>query len=201
MQFSFTNPDAVPSSVKRLPQETPAERAERKGLTNTVRAGESLIQPTEGCSISRFTAELEAAGYELVDASYKPRLDAKDPSGRRTYHMVRFVFARHEFAEPSDEFKKVRESVRVDLQKACDLAYWRTRSFSNPFYQNGEEVPEARAMSINFEARQPRYLPDGNLVTEWQKDENGKRVGEVPLPIKAKHHLHIVDGEVLPVAV
>lgn len=110
--------------------------------------------------------------------------------------MVCFLFARHEFVELSDEFKKVRGIIRTELQSLCEVAMWRVRSFSNPFYKNGEEIPDQRAVSINLEARQPLLRPDGQPLTVWQKDENGKRVGEAPLLLKADYYLRIV-GDVV----
>ncbi len=192
LQFSFSNPDAIPVSVKRQNRETPEERVVRKSHSS----GVMVIEPTEKCSLEEFLVKLEAAGYEMVDAFYKERIDPKDPRGKRTYHMVRFLFARREFVELSDEFKKVRDGILVDLMTICQEALWRVRSFSNPFYKNGEEIPDQRAVSVNLEARQPLFRPDGQPVTVWQKDENGKRVGEAPLPIKADYCLRIVGDAV-----
>ena len=192
LQFSFSNPDAIPASVKRLNRETQEERVERKNHSS----GVMVIEPTEKCSLVEFLGELEAAGYEMVDGFYKMRIDAKDPSGKRSYHMVRFLFARREFVELSDEFKKVRDTIRTELRSICETAMWRVRSFSNPFYKNGEEIPDQRAVSINLEARQPLFRPDGQPVTVWQKDENGKRMGDAPLPIKGDYCLRIVGDAV-----
>lgn len=110
--------------------------------------------------------------------------------------MVLFLFARREFVELSDEFKKVRDIIRTELRSICEATMWRVRSFSNPLYKNGEEIPDQRAVSINLEARQPLFRPDGQPVTVWQNDENGKRVGDAPLPIKADYCLRIVGGAV-----
>lgn len=192
LQFSFSNPDAIPATVKRQDRETPEERAVRKSHSS----GVMVIEPTEKCSLVEFLGELEAAGYEMVDGFYKERIDAKDPRNKRTYHMVRFLFARREFVELSDEFKKVRDVIRTELRSICENAMWRVRSFSNPFYKNGEEIPDQRAVSVNLEARQPLFRPDGQPVTVWQKDADGKRVGDAPLPLKADYCLRIVGDAV-----
>jgi len=81
---------------------------------------------------------------------------------------------------------------RFSRSPAC----WRGRSFFNPFCKNGEEIPVQRAVSVNLEARQPLFRPDGQPVTVWQKDENGKRVGNTPLPLKADYCLRIM-GDVI----
>lgn len=192
LQFNFSNPDAIPPSVKRLDKETQQEHVERKGRAS----GVMVIAPTERCSLVECLGQLETAGYEMVDALYKERIDQKDPRRNRTYHMVRFTFARHEFADVSDEFEEVRDAIRADLQTICEKAMWRVRAFNNPFYANGEEVADQRSLSINLEARQPLFQPDGTPVKVWQKDTDGRRVGEAPLPLKADYCLRIVGDAV-----
>lgn len=187
LQFSFSNPDVIPATVKRLDRETQEERVVRKSRSS----GVMVIEPTEKCSLVEFLGELEAAKYEMVDAFYKERIDAKDPRGKRTYHMVRFLFVRREFVDLSDEFKKVRENIRTELSEMCRMAMWRVRAFSNPFYKDGEKIPDQRAVSINLESRQPLFHPDGQPVMVWQKDVDGKRVGDAPLPLKPDHCLRV----------
>jgi hypothetical protein len=196
LQFSFSNPDAIPSAVKRQDRETSEERVVRKSHSS----GIMVIQPTEKCSLVEFLGELEAAGYEMVDGFYKERIDAKDPRGKRSYYMVQYLFARHEFVELSGEFKKVRDVIRAELRSICESTMWRVRAFSNPFYKNGEEIPGERAFSINLEARQPLFRPDGTPVTEWQKDENGKRVGDAARPLAPAFLLRVLGSEITLVA-
>jgi hypothetical protein len=178
--------------VKRQDRETPEERVVRKSRSS----GVMIIEPTEKCSLVEFLGELEASGYEMVDDLYKERIDAKDPRGKKSYHMVRFLFARREFVELSDKFKKVRDIIRAELRSICEAAIWRVRLFSNPFYKNGKEIPDQRVVSVNLEARTPLFRPDGQPITIWQKDENGKRVGDAPLPLKADYRLRIIDDTV-----
>jgi len=187
LQFSFSNPDVIPATVRRQNQETPKERVERKSHSN----GIMVIEPTEKCSLIEFLGQLEEAGYEMVDAFCKERINAKDLHNKRTYHMVRFLFARREFAELSDEFLEVRDIIRAELWSICKSAMWRVRSFSNPFYKNGEEIHDQRTVSINLEARQPLFRPNGQQVAVWQKDESGKHVGDAPLVLKADCSLRI----------
>jgi len=196
LQFRFSNPDVIPSSVKnRLGRETREEYEKRKSHSS----GVVVIESTEKkYSLVEFLGELEAVGYELVDALYqeRPHNNAKDTHDKYTYHMVRFVFARREFVELSDEFKKVRDTIRAELRSICEDALWCAQVFSNPFYKNGEEIPDQRAVNINLTARQPLFRPDGQPVTIWQKDENGERVGDAPLPLKADYCLRIVGDAV-----
>jgi hypothetical protein len=188
LQFSFSNPDVVPAVAKRMAQETPEEQVKRKSYSN----GVVLIEPTERCSLAKLLGELEAAGYEMVDAFYKKRIDAKDPHGKRMYHMSRFLFARREFVELSDEFKKVREAIRTELRSICESAMWRVRSFSNPFYKNGVEIPNQRAVSINLEGRRPLFNSAGNRLKVWQRNTLSEKVGTAPLPIQPTHELRII---------
>ncbi len=192
MQFNFSNPSVIPPKVKCLDKETPEERTIRKSRST----GVMVIEPTEGCSIVQFLEELKRAGYELVDAGYKQRIDAKDPKGKRMYYMTRFIFVRSELVESSDEFKAMQGILCAELQQICEDALWRVRAYNNPFYKNDEEVPGQHAVSLNFEARQPLFHPDGQTVMIWQKDAENRRVGTAPLPLKGKYHLNIVDHAV-----
>lgn len=192
LQFSFSNPRAIPQAVRCSETETPDERNERKSHSS----GVLVIEPTNNCSLVEFLEKLEAVGYEMVDAFYKERIDAKDLRGKRRYHMVRFLFARHEFVDLSDEFKKVRENIRTALSEMCRVAMWRVRVFSNPFYEDSEEIPNQHAVSINLESRQPLFRPDGQPVTVWQKGVDSKKIGDAPLPLKADHCLRIMDDAV-----
>lgn len=194
-QFSFSNPRIVPHSLKQLEREGETlekrnERKEREG------SGSMIIEPTENCSLVEFLDNLEEAGYEMVDAFYQSRVDPKDPCGRRMYHMMRFLFARREYVDLSDEFKKVQDTIRAELREICAQAMWRVRVFRNPFFKKGEEIPGQHALSINLEARKPLFCPDGQPVTVWQKDEDGRRVGDKPIPIKPDHCLRIKDNAV-----
>lgn len=186
LQFSFSNPDALPKSVKRVARENLVASNKRKGSTGFV-----VIPPTEKCSILEFLGELESAGYELVDAFSQERINRNDPSGRRTYHMARFQFAQREFTHVSEEFKMECDIIRADLLEMCQTALWRVRGFSNPFYKDGEEVPDVRTLSINLEVRTPLFHPDGKPVMVWPKDEKGERIGNTPIPLKAEDQLHL----------
>ncbi|MEK7658279.1 MAG: hypothetical protein AAB352_00235 [Patescibacteria group bacterium] len=192
VQFSFTNPAAIPEVVKRTEKESPAEHKERKTHSN----GVLVIEPTPGCGLVEFPLGLEQAGFELVDASYKERIDPKDPRQRRTYHMVRFVFCRRESAELSDEFRSVRDEIRFALQNMAENAMWRVRVFDNPFFFKDEEVQDQRALSVNLAARDTIVQPNGELIKRWEKDDQGNRIGEGPVPIVPKRQLCVRGGTV-----
>ena len=199
-QFSFSNPNIVPHSLKQLERkgETLEEQNERKAREGS---GSMIIKPTENCSLVQFLDNLKGAGYEMVDAFYQSRIDPKDPRGRRMYHMMRFLFVRHEDVDISDEFKKVRNVIGAELREICTQALWRVRAFRNPFFKGGEEISGQRALSVNLEARKPLFYPDGQPITVWQKDEKGYRVGDKPQAIKPDYCLHIKDDAVQLLAV
>ena len=187
IQFSFSNREVVPAVIRQRNRETPFENVARHLRT----AGERVIEPTENVYLKEFLTELEAAGFELVDAFYQCR--PKGENLDRTYYMARFLFARRELAVPSAEFALVRDSIRTELQEMLHTAFWRVRAFLNPFYQNGKEVAE-RSLSINLEYRVPLFLPDGQLKTARRK-ENGKKVGD-PQPLRPDFRLAVVGDTV-----
>ena len=190
LQFSFSNPDVIPPSVKHIEQETQDELLDRKSVTT----GSMIIAPVGKCSLVEFIRELNVSGYEMVDAFYKKRIDAKNANDKKKYHMVRFLFAYRDFVKLSDEFKEAQDTIGTELQRLCEDAIWRVRSFLNPFYKDGKMISGQCAVSINLEARQPLFYPDGQPVMLWQKDENGKRIGVAPLPLKADFRLCIQEA-------
>lgn len=196
LQFSFSNPDAIPVKVlrfKSLEHETTAASKERK----TRATGILAIQPTEDCSLVVFLRDLLTDGYELVDSFYQPRIDQNNAA--RTYHMVRFLFARQEFVDLSDEFREVRGLLLQGLQEMCGAAMWRVQVFLNPHYEDGNEVAGQCSISINLGARKPLSQPDGKPVVQWEKDDEGKRIGDAPRPVRPRFHLRI-NGRSLDLA-
>ena len=177
LQFSFSNPDAIPGGIKRVEGETPEERFTRKARYN---GGTCLVEPVENVSLLQVLTDLDQAGFILVDAFYKQRLDGNG----RPYHMVRFTFCRHGHAKPSQEFLEQREVARAGLKKICAQSAWRVRAYSNPFFENEVEVPGERAVSINLEAR--------NRLKVWQRDGSGEKIGAAPLAVQPAHQLRII---------
>lgn len=189
LQFSFSNPEVIPISMRRKTQSEPL-LFDRKTRPN----GTLVISPTEKCSLAGFFRELENSGYEMVDAFYRKRIDSRDSGGKKKYHMVRFIFVRHEFSELSDEFINRRNVVQTELRSICDAALWRVKLFKNKFYKDDKEINGQHALSINLDARQPLFYPDGQPVKIWKKDDSGKRMGEAPLPLKANYGLCVDDN-------
>jgi len=189
VQFSFSNPEVIPSGIKRRGRESVFEHVARK-LQAT---GERVIEPTENVFLGHLVGDLEGNGFELVDAFYQCR--PKGENLDRTYYMVRFLFARREFAMPSAEFMQVRDAIRAELQEMLRIAFWRVRAFLNPFYLDGVEVPGQKSLSINLEARVPLFFPDGRLIMARRK-ENGKKIGN-PQSLQPDFAMSVAEGLVL----
>lgn len=178
VQFSFSNPEAIPGQPRRALPETPKESSDRKSGTAT---GTMVIGPTEErASLAQFIAQLLSNGFRLVDAFTQQRVN-KPGAYKKTYYMARYIFERDEVATA------LYGSTMQELQTICNTTVWRVRVFANPHGQ----------LSVNLEARKPLFLPDGQPVVEWQKDAEGNRVGDNPIPIQPKHRLQVEDGTIV----
>ena len=197
LQFSFTNPQAVPEVILGLPKETEAESAARKGRAPT---GTMVIEPVEGVSVALVAAKLQAAGYELVDAKHQERVNWNNPQGKPC-HTCRFIFCRREQADPSQYFRTIRRQIIDGLDGICLVALWRVRGFENPFFSKGQAVAGTTVLSLNMEVRTPLFQADGQPVMIRAKDPNtGKRSGK-PEPLASQHRLEILDNIVQVTAV
>ena len=190
-QFSFSNGGCVFNPIRELPDEDPYDRIVRKHTAT----GECVIEPTHNCSLVSFVKDLENAGYELVDAFSQKRVNGKH-HGPKTYFAVRFVFARREHANPTEDFKEIRKTVSTILLDMCNTALWRVRAYRNPFYKKGQLLEGQTSLSINLEARTPRIDRCGKPLTVWQKDPRGKHIGDAPVPIQPEHYLRINGNNV-----
>jgi len=189
LKFSFSNPGIVPSSVRRLESETPEKRDERKRRNDGILA----IEPIQNVGLSEFLEDLESAGHEMIDAYYQPRL-GKD---NRTFHMVLFVFCQREHVKISDEFRMRRDTIIDELRKVCAQATCRVRAFVNPFYgSDNERVPGQATISVNLEARKPLLNSDSQPIMVWQKDREGERVGDQPVPLRPDYYLRLQDNTI-----
>ncbi len=194
IQFSFSSHKVVPRGLRAVVPETPEEFRLRQSR-NAAGNGIVVIDPIEKVFVVPLLSDLRG-GYQMVDASYQERIDKKAPTMRYTYPMVRFLFARHEYAEPSDDFRRARTMRQHQLEELCCKAMWRVRAALNPYIRNGSEVPGQSFVSIGLEARVPLFLPDGNPVVARVKDERGRRVGD-PVPLVPERFLRVRDDVLL----
>jgi len=194
LQFSFSNPKAVPEWISRYEKEVPQKKAERKARSN----GKLIIEPTENCSLLGIAKELRAAGYELINAFCQKRINPKNKD--RMYQMVRFVFLRREAIKLPDRFMEARIPALGSLREMCAGAMWRVRIFLNPLIRKGEIIPGKHSLSINLEARTPLRLPEGPPIMVWPRDETGRSMKDVPgvrkIPLGPKWRLTIKGDEI-----
>ena len=194
LQFTFSNSDAIPPTVKRRQPEVRAERDVRKGRSD----GKLMIEHTERCSMLEFVNELEAAGYELVDAFHQARPARPDSTGPRYYHNVRFTFAHKDYVQITDEFRAMREGLRQELLEIVKTSLWRVRGLANPFYVDGQPNGQT-VLSLNMEVREPLFRPDGTRVFEWPrhlKKKENRRPEDQPIYLQAKYTLHALGDTV-----
>jgi len=189
IQASFSNRRLVPDSIPARQAETAIESISRK----LVKTGELVIDPIPNCSLEQFVGQLEAAGFELVDAFSQERVNHKDL--KRPYQMIRFIFARRERAHPTEIFQAQSDVVRWDLQKLLRTAFWRVRIFRNPFIRDGKQLPGEFSLSVNLESRVNRFkIVDGKEMPETaRRKENGKKIGD-PVPLNPDFQLSVWQG-------
>lgn len=188
IQFTFTNRNVVPSCVRKLTLEAPEEAWKRRMQVT----GKEVIKPIPNVSLLQFVDQITPQGFQLVDGLSQLRTT---PDGESTFHMVRFIFTRREYAKPEPEFVSRRLVVEAALKRMCKEAMWSLQVFRNPFYVEGEPKPGEEALSINLAARRPLLDGKGQPRKEWQKNPAGDQVGNEPVVIQPPHHLDFTADE------
>ena len=192
VQFSFSNPEAIPDSVRRLQPETEIESIKRHHKNETG-DGYLILKPTENCSLVKLPGGLAEDGYNLVDAFYQERLRRG-----RSYHMVRFLFSREPARVANPDYNNFMQTQgravnAFDFNEMCSCSMWKGQVFSNLFYGNGGKATSERVVNIALVARKPLFRPDGTPVMVWKKNENGERVGDKPVPLHPEYYLNIKE--------
>jgi hypothetical protein len=165
MQFSFSNQEHVPISIKDLKRESlerTVERSERNKHANSgsVQLWDAEKHATADTLISKLPVGLVDANLILVNAMYQERNNVNHDG--TTYHTVVFFWSPEQFATPDDMFlRRFMPIAFAELQGICDLALWRVRAFRNPYYENGAIVPGHMSYSLNLEVRSPLFDLDG----------------------------------------
>lgn len=195
LQFSFSNADFVPKSVRQQGRESAQEQRARENLST----GELVIDPHEDADLIQFVEQVGLNGYELVDAFHQPRDDQHNP--RRAFQMVRFVFLRREHVRSTAAFIQTRATLLNEMIEMCEQALWRVRVYLNPLIIDGRRVIGENAVSINLDARKPLFT-NGERVAIWRRDEHGQKIGDAKVPIQATHEIHFRDNaiELVPAA-
>jgi len=190
IQFAYTNENLMPAEVG-VKQETIEQFLAKSQSVK----GEQVVDPTQDIGVLPFTLDLIEAGYELVDA-----FSRRQSKNGRPFFTTRFVFSQKEQAHSSEAFLAKKEAILAALTRLVTEAMWRARVFLNPFFCEGEMVPDVYSISANFEARVPLFDGNGKLLLRWQRDASGEKVGDAPLPIKPVGFLRIQDNGICVVA-
>lgn len=193
VSFKMKNLAAISAAVQSANPEMRGERTRGVGVPVS---GVQIIESTPSVSLVQFVEELEAAGYVLVEFSLQERRNIGESYGQDPSCTLRYFFVKPQFDRSSEEFKAGREIVLAGLKELARTAAWSVRAYNNPFYENGEAT-EDRVISVNMEARQPLFLPDGKPVVARPKDASGRRISHIPVPISAERDLRILDDELV----
>lgn len=190
LRFRFASFEALPSPLRFLIRDAKENKAQYAPT-----GGIMTIEPTPQCSLAGLREALESAEYQLVGVTCEEQQNTGDRTGKTVHYIAVFTFAHNQVAAIYDRtFWEMREELRALLTNICESAYWRVRTYLNPFYANGREVPGEHAVSVNLEVRQPLLGPSGTPITEWEKDAEGNRVGEAAKPLAPKSAVHIVGS-------
>ena len=187
IRFFFTNRSLVPTSVGAPRPET-AEELLGRSMGRANGDSQSLVVP-QAVSLQYFIDDLTKDLYELVSADAQERRNKND----WPYCVVKFVFARQAYAEPSAELLGRRDDILAGLRKMCYETLWQIKGFSNPFFAwNGEEIPGQYILSIALSGRQPLVDKNGKPICQRQKDDNGRLIGK-PVPLLARRFLRLAE--------
>ncbi len=196
LDFSAKKPRFVPEGVPRF-DETP-ERFRQRSLRKP--SGKKIMDPVPDTDVSELPDALEALGYEFVSLKHLVLLDDYSETGIPTKNVLRAVFCTSEYAHPSSEFLSVKEKMRQKLMEVMTSAAWTAEVYRNPFYWSRKEVSGQYAISFNMNARKPYYYPNGYNVVQWERNKNGKKVGEMPAPVSPRWYLKLYpDGTFEPI--
>ena len=194
VKFTVQKLETIPASIPPTEMETVDQLQRRK---EEYISGLETIERTEDCSVVTVLDQIAQLGFELVGAFRKPMIHYRGGK-QQTYHQLRLTFVRHEDVKPDmhEGFREARTQILEDVAKLCRESLWRVRVFNNPLFRNGDMDPIGRSACITLEGRRPLCFPNGKPVVEWQRDEDGYRIGDAPVPITAKHRLTIVDNTI-----
>ena len=189
LQFRFTNEALIPAFIRSLPAQ--------QGSRSSPAAGQEFITPTQNVGVADALAELDGLGYVLVDAFYQPRPAS---GGGKPAYIVRFVFARKEFAEPKPAFINIRDQVRLMLRAMLQESMWATQAYINPLFVDHELVEGEFAIMVNMTARNPLVQPNGQPIMVWPKGPRRDHLAQQKIPMTAETELHFLRDsiELLP---
>jgi len=184
VQFQCNGHKGVPAYITRLDEKSSASR----GYTGK---GVQVIKPTQNVSLDELCTGLKASGLELVSAFCQDR-----PVDGHSRYIVRFTFVRASDVKDPAEVYKWQNLMRTALSEMCETALWQTTAFVNPYFRDSEAVEGLSTASINCNMRTPLYCSDRTPKMRWQKDDNGRRIGDAPLPLRADYLLVVRENTI-----
>jgi len=183
LQFSFTNPGALPQFLEDLPEETMDQAIAREETNKEYEAADL----TGGrfrrkmVDVRSLPVNLLQTDYILVGVWRQKRIQTNPGAVRgKPYWMIRFRFRhkdhlaeyRTKIGEPAwQEMETKRPALLGELVTICSLSFWQMRAWRNPYYQDHQVLPSVHAVSLNFAGRKPLY--------EWDPP---KKLGDEDLP-------------------
>lgn len=182
VQFDYSNPEITPGGLKKFAvKETP------RGNGSTVSGVEVLARTEKVAVTSNFFSHLETKGYQLVEAGYKEAVKNGHP-----YHSLRVIFAQNCYAAPSEEVKKDRGEILMEVSEFCGHAMWTVKGYRNPFLENGAAVSNQSVLSLVCFGREPLFENDGTVRRVWSRDAQGNQLRNVPkVPILPNYELRL----------
>ncbi len=161
------------------------------------RAERQFLRSGANVDLAGFVDELHAAGFVMTSAEGRTKNLAYAKEGvawSKTHHRVRFIFHRESLEYPLESsmatyLKLHGESALTRLSKE---SMWSIEGFRNPL--RGEE---GTGISLQCSNRTPLYLRPGVPCVRWQKDANGERIGNEPIPVTPRAYLRLVEGRII----
>lgn len=179
VQFRINKKTMVPSGIREKDPQNPRYSSQN---------GTLLMGPSSNVSLVQFCEDLSNNNYSLVDCFFKKRVNIY-----KEYYIVRFVFIPTENVRNHDVLME-RQATMDNAFEEMKKSFWKVEVYENPYHNKGESV-EDLSLGINCIERIPLFRPDGSLILRWQKDENGERVGDEPVPIKPSFGLCWSEGK------
>lgn len=193
VQLSMSNDKRIPNYVPERDQETWTESLNRRTFRTDGPSSVQLVKSgdDERYSFENLLDQLADAGYYMVSVWRQERKDPKgrrDPRGNgRTYHTLRYTFAKGEEAEQRlGELQDEYPSVEEDFISRMNDVFWRANVFQN-YRGHGESM-----ISVNLGAAVDRLDQNGDERLVWDRDDAGEKVGDAPKPIQP-HGRVVID--------
>jgi len=181
---NFTKPNFVPEWIK----ERDAKKWEFSANKSSSESAEpeivKCIEPIEKVGCVSFLDDIMTAGYVLAGAIRYVKA--------QTYYVAEFSFVPAEHDTSSAGFcQEMRPKAEKVLREWLEKNMWRVHVNLKAYTFEGEKVDK---LFVNLESRFPMFEGD-KPIAEWKKDENGKKIGEAPIPRSPKSFLKFENGD------